>query len=194
VVFRQFVDDDLGCASYLIGDSQSGEALVVDPAYDIEPYLEAAELEGVRIVGALETHTHADHVSGHGRLALEHGVPVSIHPLAEPRFPFDPIEDGQTLEVGSVPIRVLHTPGHRPEHCAFVVDERLALTGDSMFVGDAARPDLAVDAHEGAEGLFHSLQRLTQLPEAVEVFPGHVAGSSRRSRTATSTRSSAARR
>jgi glyoxylase-like metal-dependent hydrolase (beta-lactamase superfamily II)/rhodanese-related sulfurtransferase len=177
VVFRQFVDDDLGCASYLIGDSQSGEALVVDPAYDIEPYLEAAELEGVRIVRALETHTHADHVSGHGRLALEHGVPVSIHPLAEPRFPFDPIEDGQTLEVGSVPIRVLHTPGHRPEHCAFVVDERLALTGDSMFVGDAARPDLAVDAHEGAEGLFHSLQRLTQLPEAVEVFPGHVAGS-----------------
>src|SRR5262245_43567003 len=173
VLFRQFVDDDLGCASYLIGDSATGEAFVVDPAYAIEQYLE----DGVRIVRVLETHTHADHVSGHGRFALEHGVPVSVHPLAEPEFEFEPLEDGGTLHVGSVPIRVFHTPGHRPEHCAFVVDERLVLTGDSLFVGDAARPDLAVDAREGAEGLFHSLQRLTQLPDAYDVYPGHVAGS-----------------
>jgi len=76
-----------------------------------------------------------------------------------------------------VRIRVLHTPGHRPEHCAFVVDERIALTGDSLFVGDAARPDLAIDARDGAEDLFHSLERLSALPEDVEVFPGHVAGS-----------------
>jgi hydroxyacylglutathione hydrolase len=177
VLFRQFVDDDLGCASYLIGDSATGEAFVIDPAYAIEQYLEAAEAEGVRIVRALETHTHADHVSGHGRLALEHGVPVSVHPIAEPEFEFDPLADGATLQAGSVPVRVLHTPGHRPEHCAFVVDERLVLTGDSLFVGDAARPDLAVDAREGAEGLFHSLQRLTQLPDAYDVYPGHVAGS-----------------
>ena len=177
VLFRQFVDDDLGCASYLIGDPNGGEAVVVDPAYAIERYVEAAEQEGLRIVRVLETHTHADHVSGHGRLALEHGIPVSVHPVAEPAFSFDPFEDGQLLHAGAVPIRVLHTPGHRPEHCAFVVDERLVLTGDSLFVGDAARPDLAVDAREGAEGLFHSLQRLTQLPDAYEVFPGHVAGS-----------------
>jgi glyoxylase-like metal-dependent hydrolase (beta-lactamase superfamily II)/rhodanese-related sulfurtransferase len=177
VLFRQFVDDDLGCASYLIGDPTSGEAFVVDPAYAIEPYLEAAEEEDVRIVRVLETHTHADHVSGHGRFALEHGIPVSVHPLAEPEFPFDPLEDGQELRAGAVRVRVLHTPGHRPEHCAFVVDERLVLTGDSLFVGDAARPDLAIEAREGAEGLFHSLQRLTQLPDAVEVYPGHVAGS-----------------
>src|SRR3989442_5013301 len=71
----------------------------------------------------------------------------------------------------------MHTPGHRPEHCSFVVAERLVLTGDSLFVGAAARPDLAVEAREGAEGLFHSLQRLTQLPDAYEVYPGHVAGS-----------------
>jgi hydroxyacylglutathione hydrolase len=177
VVFRQFVDDDLGCASYLIGDSGAGEAFVVDPAYAIEPYLAAADDEGVRITRVLETHTHADHVSGHGRFALEHGVAVSIHRLAEPAYSFDPLEDGQVLQVGAVPIRVVHTPGHRPEHCAFVVDERLVLTGDSLFVGDAARPDLAVDAREGAEGLFHSLQRLTALRDGVEVFPGHVAGS-----------------
>ncbi len=177
MLFRQFVDDDLGCASYLIGDHTSGEAFVVDPAYAIEQYVDAATAEGVHIVRVLETHTHADHISGHGRFALEHGVPVSVHPLAEPEFPFDAFEDGQTLHAGSVPVRVLHTPGHRPEHCAFIVDERLVLTGDSLFVGDAARPDLAVDAREGAEGLFHSLQRLTELPDPYEIYPGHVAGS-----------------
>ena len=177
MVFRQFVDDDLGCGSYLIGDPKGGKAVVVDPAYAIEQYLDAAAEEGMRVVRVLETHTHADHVSGHGRFALEHGVPVSVHPLAEPEFAFDPLDDGQILHAGRVPIRVLHTPGHRPEHCAFVVDERLVLTGDSLFVGDAARPDLAVDAREGAEGLFRSLQRLTQLPDAYEVYPGHVAGS-----------------
>jgi glyoxylase-like metal-dependent hydrolase (beta-lactamase superfamily II)/rhodanese-related sulfurtransferase len=151
--------------------------VVVDPAYAIEPYLEAAEREGVRIVRVLETHTHADHVSGHGRFALEHGVPVSIHPAAEPEYPFDPLEDGQELRIGAVPIRVIHTPGHRPEHCAFVVDERMVLTGDALFVGDAGRPDLAIEAQEGAEGLFHSLQRLTQLPDDYVVYPGHIAGS-----------------
>jgi glyoxylase-like metal-dependent hydrolase (beta-lactamase superfamily II)/rhodanese-related sulfurtransferase len=177
VLFRQFVDDDLGCASYLIGDPSKGEAFLVDPAYAIEQYIEAAAEAGVRIVRVLETHTHADHVSGHGRLALEHGVTVSVHPLAEPDFPFAPLEDGQELSAGSVSIRVIHTPGHRPEHCAFVVDDLLVLTGDSLFIGDAARPDLAIEAREGAEGLFHSLQRLKELPDAYEVYPGHVAGS-----------------
>ena len=177
MLFRQFVDDDLGCASYLIGDPSKGEAFLVDPAYAIEQYVAAAEEAGVRIVRVLETHTHADHVSGHGRLALEHGVPISVHPLAEPEFPFDPLEDSQELSAGSVSVRVIHTPGHRPEHCAFVVDDRLVLTGDSLFIGDAARPDLAIEAREGAEDLFHSLQRLKQLPDAYEVYPGHVAGS-----------------
>src|SRR5262249_48677294 len=133
--------------------------------------------EGVRSTRVLETHTHADHLSGHGRFALELGTPVSIHPLAEPAYPFNLVEDGQVLRVGAVTVRVVHTPGHRPEHCAFVVDERLVLTGDAFSVGDAARPDLAVDAREGAEGLFHSLERLTALHDGVEVFPGHVAGS-----------------
>jgi hydroxyacylglutathione hydrolase len=177
VLFRQFVDDDLGCASYLIGDPTRGEAFLVDPAYTIEQYLEAAQDENVRITRILETHTHADHVSGHGRFALEHQIPVSVHPSAEPEFPFDPLEDGRQLDAGAVALRVIHTPGHRPEHCAFVVDDRLVLTGDSLFVGDAARPDLAIEAREGAEGLFHSLQRLTELPDAYDVFPGHVAGS-----------------
>ena len=131
----------------------------------------------------LETHNHADHVSGHGRFALEHGTPVAIHRAAEPEFPFEPLDDGDVVEVGDVNLRVVHTPGHRPEHCAFEVVDRsragepwLVLTGDSLFVGDAARPDLAVAAVEGAQGLFHSLQRLLELPDGVEVYPGHVAG------------------
>jgi glyoxylase-like metal-dependent hydrolase (beta-lactamase superfamily II)/rhodanese-related sulfurtransferase len=173
VLFRQFVDDDLGCASYLIGDRDAGVAVVVDPAYGIEQYLD----EGVRIERVLETHTHADHLSGHGRFALEHGVPVAIHSLAEPGYPFQPLADGDVVRVGSVEIRVLHTPGHRPEHCAFVVDGELVLTGDSLFVGDAARPDLAVAAREGAEDLFHSLAKLAALGDAMQVYPGHVAGS-----------------
>ena len=94
MLFQQLVDDDLGCASYLIGDEAAGEAVVVDPAYAIEPYLAEAEQAGVRIVRVLETHNHADHVSGHGRFALEHGVAVSIHPLAEAEYPFEPLEDG----------------------------------------------------------------------------------------------------
>jgi hydroxyacylglutathione hydrolase len=184
VLFRQFVDDDLGCASYLIGDEGSGNAVVVDPAYESERYLEQAEKDGVRLVRVLETHTHADHVSGHGRLALEHGLPVSIHPAAEPEYEYEPIEDGQELELGAVTIRVLHTPGHRPEHCCFAVVDRergdepwLTLTGDSLFVGDAARPDLASEAAEGARGLYRSLQRLMELDDGVELYPGHVSGS-----------------
>ena len=181
MIFRQFVDDGLGCASYLIGDENEGVAAVVDPAYAVEQYLEEAERNGVRLVRVLETHTHADHVSGHGRLALEHGCTVSIHPAASPEYEFDSLADAMEIEVGAVVLRVLHTPGHRPEHCAFAVveggDVRRVLTGDSLFVGDAARPDLAVEAQEGAEGLFHSLRRLAELPEGVQVFPGHVAGS-----------------
>jgi glyoxylase-like metal-dependent hydrolase (beta-lactamase superfamily II)/rhodanese-related sulfurtransferase len=184
VVFRQFLDDGLGCASYLIGDERAGVAAVVDPAYAIEQYLEEATHRRVDLVRVLETHTHADHVSGHGRLALERGCTINIHPEAEVSYDHEPIEDGGEVAVGEVVFRVLHTPGHRPEHCCFAVIDRsraddpwLVLTGDSLFVGEAARPDLAVEAREGAEGLFYSLRRLAELPDGVEVYPGHVAGS-----------------
>jgi glyoxylase-like metal-dependent hydrolase (beta-lactamase superfamily II)/rhodanese-related sulfurtransferase len=176
VLFQQLVDDDLGCASYLIGDETAGEAVVVDPAYAIEPYLDAAEQAGVRIVRVLETHNHADHVSGHGRFALEHGVPVSIHRLAEVEYSHEPFEDGDALTAGALRIQVMHTPGHRPEHSCFLVGGHL-LTGDSLLIGDAARPDLAVDAVEGAEALFASLRRLAELPDDVEIDPGHTGGS-----------------
>jgi hydroxyacylglutathione hydrolase len=184
VLFTQFVDDDLGCGSYLIGDEHAGVAVVVDPAYAIERYLEECERRGVRLVGVLETHTHADHVSGHGRLALEQRLPVWVHEAAGPAYPHEPLVDATEIELGDVLVRTIHTPGHRPEHCAFAVIDRsrgeepwLVLTGDSLFVGDAARPDLAVEAREGAEGLFHSLRRIVALGDGVEVYPGHVAGS-----------------
>jgi glyoxylase-like metal-dependent hydrolase (beta-lactamase superfamily II)/rhodanese-related sulfurtransferase len=173
VLFRQFVDEDLGCGSYLVGDEQAGVAAVIDPGYAIERYLDA-ELE---IVLVLETHTHADHVSGHGRFALERGVPVRVHEAAGAAFPHEPLRDGEEIVLGAVRIRVVHTPGHRPEHCAFVVDDELVLTGDSLFVGDAARPDLAVEAQAGGELLFESLHRLAALGDGVTVYPGHVAGS-----------------
>jgi rhodanese-related sulfurtransferase/glyoxylase-like metal-dependent hydrolase (beta-lactamase superfamily II) len=184
VLFKQFLDDDLGCACYLVGDEHAGVALVVDPPYAVEQVLEEAERRGVRLVGTVETHTHADHVSGHGRLALEHGVPIHVHSAAGAAFPHAALEDGMEIEAGAVVLRTIHTPGHRPEHCCFAVIDRarsdepwLVLTGDSLFVGDAARPDLAVEAREGAEGMFHSLRRLVELGDGVEVFPGHVAGS-----------------
>jgi glyoxylase-like metal-dependent hydrolase (beta-lactamase superfamily II)/rhodanese-related sulfurtransferase len=176
VIFEQLVDDDLGCASYLIGDEAAGEAAVVDPPYAIEPLLAAAGRAGVRIVRVLETHNHADHVSGHGRLALEHDMPVSIHALADVAYPCDPFEDGDEISVGSLTVTVMHTPGHRPEHSCFLVEGHL-LTGDSLLIGDAARPDLAVEAREGAEGLYRSLQRLAGLPDETEVDPGHTGGS-----------------
>ena len=184
MIFHQFLNGDLGCACYLVGDEEAGIGVLVDPPFAIEPLLEEAERRGLRIVRTIETHTHADHVSGHGRLALEHGIPVSIHPLAEVDYPSDPMVDGDAIEVGAVTLGVIHTPGHRPEHCCLTVidtsrgDEPwLVLTGDSLFVGDTARPDLAVGAAEGAEGLYHSLHRLLELSDGVEVFPGHVAGS-----------------
>ena len=153
MIFHQFLNDDLGCACYLVGDEEAGIAVVVDPPFAIDPILAEAAHRRVRIVRTIETHTHADHVSGHGRLALEHGVPVSIYAGAEVDYPHDPMHDGDEIEVGAVTLGVIHTPGHRPEHCCLTVIDRsragepwLVLTGDSLFVGDVARPDLAVGA------------------------------------------------
>ena len=184
MLFQQFLEEDLGCAASLVGVEDAGVAAVVDPPYEIAPVVAAAARHGVEIVRCVETHTHADHLSGHGRLALERGVPVSIHAAAAPEYPADDLADGQELQLGDVTLRAIHTPGHRPEHtCVAVVDRTradepwLVLTGDSLFVGDAARPDLAVGALAGAAELYDSLQRLLELPDGVEIFPGHVAGS-----------------
>jgi glyoxylase-like metal-dependent hydrolase (beta-lactamase superfamily II)/rhodanese-related sulfurtransferase len=185
MIFRQLTHDDLGCASYLIGDEDAGVAAVVDPKLDIDEYLRLARYLGVRIEHILETHNHADHVSGHGRLVAATGATVHIHREAAPEYDHEPFDDGWELELGSLKVQALHTPGHRPEHTAFALvdtarsDEPWAvLTGDTLFVGDIARPDLAVDKEEGARGIFHSLNdTLMALPDTVEVWPGHLGGS-----------------
>jgi glyoxylase-like metal-dependent hydrolase (beta-lactamase superfamily II)/rhodanese-related sulfurtransferase len=185
VIFRQVVHDDLGCASYLIGDEHVGLAAVVDPKLEIDEYLQLARYLGVSIEHILETHNHADHVSGHGRLAAATGATIHIHRLAEPDYPHEPFEDGWELELGAVRVRAMHTPGHRPEHTAFALTDTergpepwALLSGDSLFVGDIARPDLAVEPEEGAREIFRSLrQRLLTLPASVEVWPAHLGGS-----------------
>jgi hydroxyacylglutathione hydrolase len=185
VIFRQVTHDDLGCASYFVGDYSAGTAAVIDPRFEIDDYLELARYLSVSVDHVLETHNHADHVSGHGRLAAATGATIHIHRLANAEYEHEPFEDGFELRLGSLIVRALHVPGHRPEHSAFALidtargDEPWAvLTGDSLFVGDVARPDLAIDSEAGARGVYRSLhERLFSLPPETEVWPGHLGGS-----------------
>ncbi len=185
MLFRQILHEDLSCASYLVGDTDSGVAAVIDPQWSIEPYLRLSRLHGVSIEHVLETHNHADHVSGHGRLARATGATIHIHELAGAGYPHESFGAGWHLDLGAVEIEALHTPGHRPEHTSFLLrdadrggDPWAVLTGDSLFVGDVARPDLAIEPRDGAAGIFRSLhERLMSLPDEVEVWPGHLGGS-----------------
>jgi hydroxyacylglutathione hydrolase len=185
MIFRQITHDDLGCASYLIGDEKEGVAAVVDPRFEVDEYLELSRYMGVSIEHIFETHNHADHLSGHGRLAAATGAVIHIHRDAQPDYQHEPFDDGDEFALGALTVRALHTPGHRPEHTAFaLIDTRRGsepwaiLSGDTLFVGDVARPDLAVEKSEGARGIFHSLHdKLLGLDGDVEVWPGHLGGS-----------------
>ncbi len=185
MIFRQITHDDLGCASYLIGDEKAGIAAVVDPRFDVDEYLDRARYMDVTITDIFETHNHADHVSGHGRLAAATGATIHVHCDAKPAYEHEPFDDGDEFKLGALRVRALHTPGHRPEHTAFALidtnrgDEPWAvLTGDTLFVNDIARPDLAIEESEGARGIFRSLHaKLLNLPDDVEIWPGHLGGS-----------------
>lgn len=179
--FRQVLYRDLGCASYVIGDT--AEAIVIDPRWDISPYLEIAEAEHLRIAHVLDTHDHADHVSGRLRLARVTGA-RSHRPGPREDGATDVIVAGEQITVGSVCVTAVATPGHRPEHLTFLVSDLsrgpepwLLISGDSLLVGDIARPDLAVEATEGAHALHTSLHRLLELPDHVEIWPAHIGGS-----------------
>jgi hydroxyacylglutathione hydrolase len=185
MIFRQVTHDDLGCASYLVGDEHAGVAAVVDPRFEVDEYLELARYMGVSIEHILETHNHADHVSGHGRLAAATGATIHIHRDARPAYDHESFDDGWEIALGALHVQALHTPGHRPEHTAFALtdtgrgDEPWAvLTGDTLFVNDVARPDLAIDKADGARGIFRSLHgKILGLPPVCEVWPGHLGGS-----------------
>jgi hydroxyacylglutathione hydrolase len=183
--FEQIVRTDIGCAAYLIG-SAFGEAAVVDPRLDmVDELLALIEREKLRLRYIIETHNHADHVSGHHALAARTGATIAVHEAAGVAYPHQALRDAEELTLGEVRLRVLHTPGHRPEHIAIAVSDTargtepwLVLTGDSLFIGDVARPDLAVPGQEGAAALFHSLrERLLTLPDGTLVYPAHVSGS-----------------
>lgn len=186
MIFRQLIHDDLGCASYLVGDEHAGTAAVVDPKLEVDDYLRLARFLGVAIDHVLETHTHADHVSGHGRLQAATGATIHVHRDAGAGYEHEPFDDGWELALGDVRVHAVHTPGHRPEHTAFaLIDGRrdpdrawAVLTGDSLFVGDLARPDLAIEPEDGARAIFRSLhERLLTLPDDTEVWPAHLGGS-----------------
>jgi hydroxyacylglutathione hydrolase len=182
VFFREVLNEDLGCASYVIADS--GEAVVVDPKWEIEDYVRIVEENGFKVSHILETHNHADHLSGHGRLQEVTGATIYVSKDADVEYEHEPLSDGDAVEIGGARITAVATPGHRPEHLSFLVEDTsrteepwMLLTGDSLFVGDLARPDLAIEPEEGARGLFGSLRKLLELEDFVEVRPGHIGGS-----------------
>src|SRR5690554_1117103 len=194
--FEHFYDPDLAQGSYLIGCQATGEAIVVDARRDFGVYVEAAERHGLRITDVTETHIHADYLSGSRELAAVTGARLHLSAEGGPdwlyAFPGEPLRDGDVLRIGNVALTALHTPGHTPEHLSFLVTDGaqadepgFLLSGDFVFVGDVGRPDLldevagAEDSRfEGASRLFRSLSgRFLSLPDFVQVWPGHGAGS-----------------
>jgi rhodanese-related sulfurtransferase/glyoxylase-like metal-dependent hydrolase (beta-lactamase superfamily II) len=151
----------------------------------VDDILELTAAKGLHVKAIIETHNHADHISGHGELSRRTGADIYVHEQAEVKYPHKYLKDGEELRFGVARLRVVHTPGHRPEHIALTVadtsrsdDPWLVLTGDSLFIGDIARPDLAVPGEEGASVLYDSIfNRLLKLDDGVEVYPAHVAGS-----------------
>ncbi len=182
--FKQFSLEGLACQSYFISDA--GVAAVVDPQRDVDIYLETAQAQGAQITHIIETHIHADHVSGNTELVARTGATIYLHPEGGATFPHQPFKHGDELMVGQVKLRALFTPGHTPEHiCIAVTDTTRSsepwfiLTGDSLFVGDIGRPDLLGEAatKQLAHQMYHTMRELMQLPDRLEVYPGHGAGS-----------------
>lgn len=181
--FRQILHADKACASYVVGCPTRGVCAVVDPQGPPDAYLTQVEQHGMRLQTVIDTHIHADHVSGARDVAARADAVLFMGPGANVRFPHIELVDEQIIEVGNRRIRILHTPGHTSEHVSLVVDDWFVLTGDTLFVGDVGRVDLTLNApssealQERARRLHASLQRLLALPDWTEIYPGHYAGS-----------------
>ncbi len=197
---KYFYDQELAHASYLVGCQQSGVALVVDPGRDIDQYLEATQREDLQLTAVAETHIHADYVSGARELAERVGAKLYVSDEGPPEwkyrylsdYDFQFLTDGDTFWIGNVQFQVMHTPGHTPESLSFLLtddgggaDQPMGIfTGDFVFVGSIGRPDLLEEAaavqgsaREGAQQLFQSVERFNQLPDYLQVWPAHGAGS-----------------
>jgi hydroxyacylglutathione hydrolase len=204
MLLKYFYDQRLAHASYMVGCQATGEAIVVDPGRNIEQYLAAAEDNEMEIVAATETHIHADFVSGARELAKRIGAKLYLSDEGDENWKYENLEgydyqlvyDNDKFMVGNIEFEVMHSPGHTPEHISFVVTDTPnkdgaggnrpmgVFTGDFVFVGDIGRPDLLEEAagimgtaEPGARRMFHSLQRFAELPDYVQVWPAHGAGS-----------------
>ncbi len=189
MIFEQYYLECLSQASYLIADETTGRAVVVDPRRDVEQYLESAREHGATVELVIETHFHADFLSGHLELAAATGAEIGFGSRAEPEFAARSLRDHERISLGQVTLEILETPGHTPESISIVVYEHPddavpygVLTGDTLFIGDVGRPDLlsslGATSDELANMLHDSLNdKLLRLPDATRVFPGHGAGS-----------------
>jgi glyoxylase-like metal-dependent hydrolase (beta-lactamase superfamily II)/rhodanese-related sulfurtransferase len=187
--FTQYYLDCLSQASYLIGDESTGRAVVVDPRRDIDEYVRDAAAAGLTIELVIETHFHADFLSGHLELAAATGAEIGFSSVAKTEFPSRPLADGERISLGDVQLEIRHTPGHTPESISIVVWEHAddevpygVLTGDALFIGDVGRPDLLASLgftrDELADQLYDSLHtKLLTLPDDTRVYPAHGAGS-----------------
>src|ERR671932_701876 len=178
--FKQILDERCGCASYLVASRQSHEAAIVDPSLGTEQYEALLRERDFRLRYVIDTHVHADHVSGARRLAAEYGAELCLHESAQVAYRFRPLKDCEELELGQLRLRVLHTPGHRRELISILIinpprspEPSMVLTGDSLLVGDVGRPDFGGG---DATTQFDSVTRLLRLPDWVAVFPGHFEG------------------
>jgi hydroxyacylglutathione hydrolase len=199
MIIRNFYDDKLAQASYLVGCAATGEAIVIDPLRDIKQYLDMAEAQNLRITAVTETHIHADYLSGSRELAAATGAHLFLSDEGDDLWKYayanEPgitlVKDGHVIRVGNLTLKVMHTPGHTPEHISFLLTDHpmsnephSLFTGDFVFVGDVGRPDLLERAanfegtmEAGARTLFRSLRKLDELADSLLIWPGHGAGS-----------------
>src|SRR5262245_15378384 len=178
--FKQLLNERCGCASYVVASRQTHEAAIIDPAIETEQYDALLRERGFRLLFVIDTHIHADHVSGARRLAAQYGAQLCLHESAQVAYPFRPVRDHEELVLGQLRLRVLHSPGHRPELISILIvnpprspEPSMVLTGDSLLVGDVGRPDFG-----GGDAAiqYASVTNLLRLPDWVAVFPGHFEG------------------